>query len=207
MDKAIKVILFDLGNVLIDVDYGAAVKRIMHFCRKQDQDLVGTLMRSEITGFFEEGRFSAQEFFLKLKELIGLEISYERFVPIWNEIFFLSAKNRFVYSIANSLRQNYKIAILSNINILHYDYISTHFPIFSIFDEVFVSFKMGAIKPQPVIYRKATEALGVMPDEIFYTDDREDLVKSAEALGIKSFLFTGVDKLRRDLEGLGVLLS
>ena len=47
----------------------------------------------------------------------------------------------------------------------------------------------------------------ILPENIFYTDDRADLVESASALGIKSFVFTGPGKLIKDLSSLDILLD
>lgn len=205
MSQGIKVILFDLGNVLIDIDYDIAAKRIAYFCGKGPKEIINLLLGFNITSRFEEGKISPEDFFSQVKEILDLKISYASFVPIWNEIFFLSAKNRSVYSLANNLRNNYRIAVLSNINMLHYDYIKDSFPIFNIFNEVFASCKMGLIKPDPRIYKQVLEALDVKPEEVFYTDDREELIKSAEALKINSFVFTDFKKLKNDLISLGVI--
>lgn len=205
MSQGIKVVLFDLGNVLIDFDFNIAAKRVSYFCEKSPQEIVSLLTGSNLTSLFEENKISPEDFFAQLKVMLGLKISYARFVPIWNEIFFLSAKNRSVYSLANNLRNNYRIAVLSNINILHYDYLKAHFPIFSIFNEVFTSCKLGLIKPDPRIYKKTLEALAVKPEEVFYTDDREELIKSAAELNMNSFVFTNLAKLKNDLINSGVI--
>ena len=42
-------------------------------------------------------------------------------------------------------------------------------------------------------------------DEIFYIDDRPELIKSAQSLNITSFVFVGVPQLRRDLASVGVV--
>jgi len=207
MDGKIKVILFDLGNVLVDFDYGIAARRMVHFIGVGHKDIPALILKSEITGIFEEGKISPREFFLKIKDSFNLNISYERFVPIWNEVFFLSAKNRSVYSLANSLRNNYKLAMLSNTNILHYEYLKRSFPVFDIFDEVFISCKMGLVKPNPRIYARVLEELNVLPQEVFYTDDREEFVESARGLKINSLVFKDIKKLRGDLAGLGVALT
>lgn len=207
MSKGIKVILFDLGNVLVDFDYNIAAKRIAYFCEKGPKEIGNLLLGSNETHLFEEGKITPEEFFSQVKNILSLNLSYARFVPIWNEVFFLSAKNRSVYSLANNLRNNYRIAVLSNINILHYTYIKEYFPVLSIFHNVFVSCKMGLIKPDLKIYGKTLEALGVAPEEVFYTDDREDLIKSAAGLKMESFIFTDVKKLKSDLMNSGVVLD
>jgi putative hydrolase of the HAD superfamily len=97
--------------------------------------------------------------------------------------------------------------MLSNINILHYEYLRKRFPIFDIFDEIFISCKMGLVKPDPNIYSQALQALRVYPEEVFYTDDRKELVKSARTLKIKSFVFKDAKKLRNDLVNTGVILG
>ena len=207
MSQSIKVILFDLGNVLVDVDYSIAAKRISHFCEATPSDIIARLLSTDVTRLFEEGSITPEDFFSRLQEMFNLRLSYQAFVPIWNEVFFLSSKNRFVYSLANNLRSNYTIAILSNINILHYEYLKKHFPVFSIFHNVFTSCLMGLVKPEPEIYKKTLIALRVSPGEVFYTDDRDDLIKSASSLEINSFVFTDAKKLKQDLLNSGIVLS
>jgi putative hydrolase of the HAD superfamily len=206
MADEIKVVLFDLGNVLVDFDYSTAAKRIMHFCDKNPKALYDFFFGSDACLLFEEGKISPQDFFNKVKDSLGLKISYEAFVPIWNEIFFLSAKNRAVYSLANKLSLRYQVSMLSNINVLHYEYLKKSFPVFSIFHQVFASCELGLAKPNPLIYRKVLEVLQVGPEAVFYTDDRKELIECARSLGIRGFTFKGVNQLKDDLVSSGVIL-
>lgn len=203
----IKVIIFDLGNVLVDFDLRPAVERISGFCNKRPDEILKLFFDSGVTNSFEKGKLSAQGFYKQVKDILGLELGYESFVPIWNEMFFFSAKNRAVYHIANRLKKNYRIALLSNTNILHYRYIKDNFPVFSIFEKLFLSFEIGAVKPDKIIYKKAIKALSVLPENIFYTDDRPDLVNSASEIGIKSFIFTNTEQLIKDLSSLNIFLK
>jgi putative hydrolase of the HAD superfamily len=139
--------------------------------------------------------------------MLDLKLEYESFVPIWNDIFFLTAKNRAVYSLANHLRAKYQIVLLSNINVLHYEYLKQYFPVFNIFHKIFTSFELGVVKPDRAIYQKALQDLGVLPENVFYTDDRIELIKSAKALGINSFLFTSPEQLKNDLVNSGVKIE
>jgi glucose-1-phosphatase len=204
MGQAIKVLLFDLGRVLVDFDHLRAAQRIAAFCSKTPQQIYDLFFESGVTVAFEAGKITPQDFYLQVKQLLNLKLSYESFEPIWNDIFFLSAKNRSVFGLVNALRANYKIALLSNINILHYEYLKKSFPVFGVFDKVFLSFELGLIKPDPAIYRLVIQDLGVCPQEIFYTDDRPELVASAKSLGMQACLFTNFNQLTRDLGNLNI---
>jgi hypothetical protein len=90
----IKTIIFDLGRVLIDFDHRIAAKRIARFTDKDEDEILSLFFDSEITMSFEEGRLSPTQFFLKVKEILNLKLDYEDYIPIWQEIFFFSEKNR-----------------------------------------------------------------------------------------------------------------
>ncbi|MEW6101662.1 MAG: hypothetical protein AB1481_05150, partial [Candidatus Omnitrophota bacterium] len=143
----VSAIIFDLGNVLVDFDHRIAARRIARFSGQKEDCIFSLFFDSDLTALFEEGRLRPQEFFLKIKEALGLQLEFDTFVPIWNEIFFLSRKNLFVYNLANILKNSYKVALLSNINILHFDYLKRSFPVFDAFHNVITSYEVGARKP------------------------------------------------------------
>lgn len=205
MDQAkVEVVIFDLGNVLIDFDHMIAAKRIAHFCDKSGEQIYSLFFNSQITTLFEAGKVTPDEFFAKVKETLNLKIDYHAFLPIWNEIFFFSPKNHKVFSIASRLKGNYRIAVLSNVNVLHFEYLKKSFPIFAIFDHVFTSFELGVAKPEQAIYQNVLKILGIPAEKAFYTDDRAELVESARALGVQGFVFTGTEQLEKDLRSLGI---
>ncbi|MFH1191102.1 MAG: HAD family phosphatase [Candidatus Omnitrophota bacterium] len=204
MAGQIKVLLFDLGRVLVDFDHSRAAERLAAFCAKTPAQIYDLFFESKVTIAFESGKITPEDFYLQVKELLALKLGYASFEPIWNDIFFLSAKNRLVFGLVNMLRANYKIAMLSNINILHYEYLKKNFPVFGVFDKVFLSFQLGLIKPEKEIYNLVIRQLGVRPTEIFYTDDRPELVQSAKSLGIKGCIFTNFSGLIKELKDSGI---
>jgi putative hydrolase of the HAD superfamily len=205
--NGVKAIIFDLGNVLIDFDHNIAAEKISKFTHKTPQEIFDLFFDSELTALFEEGRLKPQEFFLKVREALNLKLDYNEFVPIWNEIFFLSEKNRRVYNLAKLLKSHYTIALLSNINILHFDYLKKKFPVFDAFHHIITSFEIGFRKPHPLIYKKILEILKVAACDVAYTDDRLELVEKAQGLGIKSFHFQDPDKLKKDFLSIGINLE
>jgi len=201
----IKAVVFDLGGVLVDFDHGIAARRISAFCSKTPQEIFDLFFDSEITGLFEEGKIPPRDFFQRVKEMLGANLDYEGFLPIWNEIFFLTEKNNSVYDLTKVLRKRYRIALLSNINVLHFDYLKSTFPqIFDTFHHIIASYETGFKKPQTQIYKRTFEILGVSPEEIFYTDDRPELIQSAQGLGVSGFVFKNIPQLKADLLSVGI---
>lgn len=202
----IKAIIFDLGGVLIDFDHMIAVKKISGLAnKKKPEEIFNLFFDSELTNLFEEGKLTPSEFFLKVKEMLDLKLNYNEFLPVWNEIFFLTEKNHSVYNLAKALKRHYKIALLSNINILHFDYLNRNFShLFDAFQHIITSFEVGFRKPHPLIYKKTLDMLGVVPQSVFYTDDRAELVDKASELSIRGFVFKDIEQLKKDLLSTGV---
>jgi glucose-1-phosphatase len=205
-DPRIRAVIFDLGRVLLDFDHLIAARKIAGHTKKTPEEIFNLFFDSELTRSFEEGKIGPVDFFGKVKEMLNLSLTYEEFVPIWNEIFFYTPANRSVHALAQGLRKKYRTAVLSNINILHFTYIKETFPVFGAFDNVITSYEMKATKPDPAIYTKALEIIGAKPGEVFYTDDRPELVASAQGMGIRAFVFKTIAQLESDLKKSGIEL-
>ncbi len=203
----IEAIIFDLGGVLVDFDHMLAAKKILGFTSKSPQEIFNLFFDSGLTNLFEEGKISPQEFFSRVKEALNLRLDYKQFQPIFNEIFFFTERNQAVYNLAKALMNSYKVALLSNINILHFDYLKKNFPVFNAFHSIITSFSLGLRKPHPLIYKKALDILKAAPQNTFYTDDRIELITGARALGIRGFVFKSVEQLKIDLLDNGVSIS
>jgi glucose-1-phosphatase len=204
VQKNIKAIIFDLGRVLIDFDHWIAARAISEFTDIKPEEIFPLFFDSGIIQSFEEGKISAKDFFSKVKKILKLNICFEEFLPIWNNIFFITEQNKAVYKLAKSLKGKYKVAMLSNVNELHFEYLKKEFPIFDAFDYVLTSYELGRIKPHPEIYQDTLKIIDAEPCETFYVDDRPELIAEAEKLGIRSFVYKGIEQLKKDLASCGV---
>jgi glucose-1-phosphatase len=200
----IRAVVFDLGRVLVDFDHLIAARRIAQYSHRSPEEICGLFFASPVTAKFEAGLVTPEEFFAEVKRMLGISIPFEEFVPIWNEIFFISERNRQVQSLAAALSRKYRTLMLSNVNVLHWEYIREHYPVFAPFHKLILSYEVNAVKPDPEIYRIAVKEAGCAPEEIFYTDDRPDLIAQASSLGVRSFVFTEYPLLERDLRAAGV---
>ena len=73
------------------------------------------------------------------------------------------------------------------------------------FREIFVSGDLRMIKPDPAIFRHTVEAIRVSAANCLFIDDSAKNVAAAAAGGLLTHHFTAPDRLRIDLEHLGLL--
>lgn len=213
MENKIRTIIFDLGNVLVGFDHRIAVNRILRYTKKSAEEIYDLFFDSQITRDFEKGKLSPLDFFAKVKDTLGLNISWNEFLPIWNEIFFpKSDTEEFILSLGcpkdasdTKTHSNIKLVLLSNINKLHYDYVKNNFySAISLFDEVIPSYMTGFIKPEKEIYDLAFAHSGATLENSLYIDDRLDLVEAARSYGIKSIRFQNIQQLKQEFQNLGI---
>lgn len=202
MHKEYRVIIFDLGNTLIRFDHNISAKKLANLFHLEQEKVRSLFFDSELTRLFEKGLISAKEFHERISREIGIKIPYKDFVSIWNDIFW---EDKDACAIARELKKRYRLFLLSNINRIHYEYIEKKFDIMKIFDEVILSFAVGAMKPERLIFEHAVKRAGSDKSAVLYIDDREDLIREANEFGIESIRFEGADKLKEALKERGVL--
>lgn len=78
-------------------------------------------------------------------------------------------------------------------------------PVLAKLDDLIVSARVGMAKPDPAIFELALQRFGLTAEETVMIDDTVRNLDAAEAVGLATLHFTGADKLRRDLQQLGVL--
>ena len=198
----IEGILLDLGNVILPFShFQIAEKLSRHTPKKEFQDpqkIFSCLFDFEngMINDFDVGRVSPQDFFRSLKELLGLPISFKDFLPIWNDIF---VEDEEVSEIIRSLKGRWRLGLLSNTDVLHFNYILSRFPIIHIFDQWILSFKVGVKKPAVEIFRKAIEWASVEPQKILFIDDIKNYVDVAISLGMQGIHFISAPQLKDKL--------
>lgn len=205
MNSKYNTIAFDLGNTVIRFDHGISARKIANLFNVDSKKIYDTFFDSEITRAFDRGQLSPRQFHQEASHLLGLKLPYEDFANIWRDIFWEDPE---VSAIVRDLKAlNYRLFLLSNINRLHFEYIEKKFPIIKVFDELVLSFVVGAIKPELPIFEDVIRRSGGDKSRILYIDDREDLIKEATALGIDSIRFEGADLLRKELVNRGLIVD
>ena len=198
----IEVILYDLGNVILPFNHFQIAEKLCRFSRRkefQDPSRVFSYLfdfeKGAVNGY-EVGKVSSLEFFQSLREFLQLSLSFEDFIPIWNEIFI---EDQEVSQIILSQKGRWKLGLLSNTNPLHFDYVLAKFSIIQIFDRWILSHEVGFKKPAVEIFQKAVQWASVEPRKILFIDDMKKHVEVAATLGIQGIHFVSAVQLREEL--------
>ncbi len=202
VQSPIEVVLFDLGNVILPFNHYQIAEKLSRFSQKREfqdpQRIFSYLFNFEkgaINGY-EVGKVSSLEFFQSLKEWLRLPISFEEFIPIWNDIFI---ENQKVSEIIRSLKGKKKLGMVSNTNPLHFDYVLSKFPIVRVFDRWILSHEVGFKKPTVEIFQIAMEWASVEPEKILFIDDMKGHVEVAISLGMQGTHFISAPQLKQEL--------
>jgi putative hydrolase of the HAD superfamily len=98
-----------------------------------------------------------------------------------------SDRNQPMIDFIHSLRPQYKLALVSNVN--RRESLDIRFnegELDQLFDVVVASGEVGVEKPDAQIYQLATDWLGVLPEECLFVDDIPEFCAAAEQLGMQS---------------------
>jgi putative hydrolase of the HAD superfamily len=199
---SIEVILYDLGNVILPFNHYQIAEKLSRYSQKKElrdpKKIFSYLfdLQEGIINRFDVGEISPPEFFQTLKENLGLSISFDQFIPIWDAIF---SENVEVSQIILSQRGRFKLGLLSNTDSLHFDYILSKFPIMGAFDKWILSYEVGFKKPAVEIFQKAIGWASVDPRKILFVDDIEKHVEVAISLGMEGIHFISAEQLKEEL--------
>ncbi len=197
----VKVIVFDLGQVLIKFDLELALRRLLEVCNASFEDVATFFTLSDAERLFTEGKISGREFYDKVKSRFNITVDFAEFCVKYNTIFEIDKE---VEDIIVELKKNYRIATLSNTNEIHFDYIMETYPVMKLFDEYVVSFREKCQKPHYEIFQKALTRLGVAPTNVVFIDDNEANVIAAGQIGIRSIHYESPHELVEKLRKYGV---
>lgn len=196
----IRCIIFDLGDVVLDVHFDLAIARLMDNTGLSGKEINKRLFDSGIKDAHDRGELSAEEFFQKISESLKLDMNMEEFKQAWADIF---SENKEVTELLPGLKRHYKLALLSNTDDIHFSFAKRRFRIMDIFEDCFLSYKLKSIKPEPGIFREALKKLRLKPSECAFIDNMKENVDAAAKEGINAIQYQK-GRLAEELGRLGV---
>ncbi len=199
----IKTVIFDLGNVIVPLDFPAGYRAISERCGIASEDVPKRISQTDLVGRLESGQIADSDFIRELSALLGLSCSEAEFRRLWSSIF--PPHTLIPESLVTGLKKNHRLLLLSNTNAIHFEMIWENYPLVRHMHDFVLSHKVGAMKPSEKIYEAALALADCKPEECFFTDDIPAYVEGAKRHGIDAVQFTGFDALVSEFDRRGVV--
>lgn len=194
-------VIFDLGGVLVSVDFTRACKRLEAAGGAPVTAIREAIANGEDKLAFDTGRLSAQEFAARFCASVGVRLPYSEFAEIWCDVF---AEKPEVTGLLDQIATKADLVLLSNTDPLHLDYVRSHYGFLQKFGRMLLSYEVGHAKPARQIFGRAI-GLCAAGTRMIYFDDVAEFVSAARACGLPAEQFVDVAKLRHDLGKFEVL--
>ncbi len=194
--KNIKHIIFDLGGVLLDIDYNKtedALKKLgiknVVFSKKSQDNLFNLI---------ETGKISKKEFIDKLLSFSTTK-KREEIIAAWNSILINLPKERI--KLLKNLKNKFSIFLLSNTNEIHINGLKNllgendYNEFINLFDKIYYSHIIGIRKPSKEAFYLILEENNLNKKNVLFIDDSSQHIKSANNIGINTYHIKNEDVL------------
>lgn len=191
MIQGIKHIIFDLGNVLLNIDPLLTDKALRELNIPDFDKVYSNLNEKNIFHDLETNTISPRQFIDSIREASGLALEDFQIIDAWNALLLDFPLRRL--QILQQLQLHYDLVLLSNTNEIHEEYFNkllhkAHgIPNIGVFfDKVYYSHRVGMRKPNPAIFQRVIDDCAFKPEHTLFIDDLEQNTLAAESLGIRT---------------------
>lgn len=186
----IKNIIFDLGGVILNIDYNLTIQAFKDLGIQQFDRFYTQAQQSTIFDDIETGKTSPQDFINELKQLAGINVPDEKIINAWNAMLLNLPKERI--ELLKKVKSNYNTFLLSNTNIIHFEAYMHYFNeayqlnFNSLFHKAYYSHEIGLRKPHAEVFNYVLEDQKLVPSETVFIDDSEQHIIGAKSTGINA---------------------
>ncbi len=187
----IKAVTFDCFGVITEDGW---LTFLNHYGTEENYEKLGKLNRQ-----MDLGLLIHHDFIDAVSEVA--DVSFETALEV---ISLKHQLNQPLIELIKTLKQNYKIGMISNIGS---NRLNEFLPesVITLFDAITLSCDVGFLKPQPEIYQKYLAKLGVAADEVVFVDDREENCAGARTVGMRAICYRNFEQLETELTLLNII--
>jgi glucose-1-phosphatase len=198
-------IIFDLGGVILNIDYGLTISAFQHLGALQFDTQYTQAVQTKLFDDFERGQIQASAFRDGLRLQLGLTPTDDEMDKAWNAMLLdLPAERLELLSRLKTARRTF---LLSNTNQIHvrcferavYDAYGMQ-GLKPLFEAAYYSCDIGMRKPETEIFKFVLERHGLLHHETLFIDDSAQHIEGARRAGIQAYHLTGGETIH-DLFG------
>jgi glucose-1-phosphatase len=188
----IKNIIFDLGGVLLNIDYNATIKAFREIGISHFDQMYTQASQDHVFDHFDKGEISPEEFRNKIRRMAGLPLTNESIDHAWNAMLLDLPWHRI--DLLQGVKANYRSFLLSNTNAIHipvfHDYLHRTCGFDNLdafFEKQYLSHEIGMHKPDREPFDLIIRENSLQPEETLFIDDSKQHLAGARATGMKAF--------------------
>ena len=181
----IGALLFDLGGVLIEIDFERVFSAWAKFSNLPLPEIRRRFSVDVAYEHHERGELDGPSYLRHIRQLLEIDASSQALHDAWNTIFV----GRIQSTIARvkTARQHLPCFVFTNSNELHQQAWEAAYPdVLSLFEEVFVSSELGLRKPDPQAFAAVASRIGLAAPTILFFDDLRQNIEGARAFGMQA---------------------
>jgi glucose-1-phosphatase len=189
----LKNIIFDLGGVLLDIDYYRPVREFAALGIDGFEDMYSQAAANHLFEQLETGKISNEDFISTIAAMAPAPVTHQQVTRAWNSILLRFRQQSMLF--LEALQQQYNIYLLSNTNNIHLEQIQKILQqdtgrqhLDDYFTKAWYSSKAGLRKPEKEMYEFVLSDGDLRAGETLFIDDSAQNIDAAAALGIKTHL-------------------
>ena len=188
----IRTIIFDFGGVVVTLDHPQAVEKFRRLGLEDAAQRLDPYTQGGIFGQLELGLLSADEFVAELSKLCHRQLSFDDCLDAWLG-YRKDLPQRNLDALVRLRKEGYQLILLSNTNpfMMHWassrDFDGHGHPVEDYFDGVFLSYRLGVMKPDKRFFECVLAESHLQPAEALFLDDGPRNVAAASSLGIHTY--------------------
>ena len=194
-----KIIIFDIGGVLVNLNWDAVLTPMTKLSSKGAAAVRREVVNGPTVKQSMLGRIGSRELHTTLCGNLGVDLEYQEFLKIWVRIL---GANEEILPLLERLKSSHKLVLGSNTDEIHHTYCEQHVEALAQFDESFLSFQMGLLKPDRQFFLHILNKLGAGPSDCVFIDDTPENVEPARSVGMTGLRFTSNDDLQKGLTAI-----
>jgi len=196
-------LLFDLGRVVIDIDFTKVLASWAGHAGREPSDLAARFAADETYFHHERGTITDEAFFESLRGKLGIAITDEQFLEGWNSTFVGEMDG--IAPLLARASQHLPLYAFSNTNRAHVTtFTEIYADVLKYFREVYLSSTIGMRKPEAAAFDHVVQAIGVPASRIVFFDDLAENIEGARAKGLKAVHVTSTRDVADALAALGI---
>ena len=187
----IRNVVFDLGGVIMTIDQNEALRRFKALGLADAERHLDPYTQTGIFGDLEEGKITAEDFRTGLSRLIGREVTNDECKHAWLG-YRKDVPQRNLDTLKDLRSKGYRLILLSNTNpfmmswALSKDFDGGKASLEDYFDSLYLSYKVGVMKPNPEFFKNLLDNEKINPAESLFVDDGPRNIESACRLGFNT---------------------